>query len=94
MFRGNCKLCGNSLSKITFSEKDFREMAKSVMDKVIVGSDIYHKTNPKELSKFMKFIEITKPYDVVIDGLNLTYIQKNSVENKSSLQTVIQFCFY
>lgn len=71
---GNCKHCGYSLSKITFSEKEFEELATSIMDKVIIGSDIYNKSNPKELLKFKKFIEDTKPYDIVIDGLNLTYI--------------------
>jgi len=44
------------------------------MDRVIIGSDIYNKTNPKELLKFKKFIENHKSFDVVIDGLNLTYM--------------------
>ncbi|KAG5331998.1 MRPP3 ribonuclease, partial [Acromyrmex charruanus] len=71
---GNCKHCGYFLSKITFSEDEFQELAKFVMDRVIIGSDIYNKTNPKELLKFKEFIENTKPFDVVIDGLNLTYM--------------------
>lgn len=64
------------MAEITFSEKEFQELAKSVMHKVIIGSDVYCNTNPKELSNFQKFIENTKPYDIVIDGLNLTYAQK------------------
>ncbi|KYQ52607.1 Mitochondrial ribonuclease P protein 3 [Trachymyrmex zeteki] len=71
---GNCNHCGYFLSKIKFSEDEFQELAKFVMDRIIIGSDIYHKTNPKELLKFKKFIENTKPFDVVIDGLNLTYM--------------------
>ncbi|KYN28464.1 PREDICTED: mitochondrial ribonuclease P protein 3 [Trachymyrmex cornetzi] len=71
---GNCQHCGNFLSKITFSKDEFQKLAKCVMDKVIIGSDIYNKTNPKELLKFKEFIENTKPFDVVIDGLNLTYM--------------------
>lgn len=47
------------------------------MNKVIIGSDIYRKTNPRELERFKKFIEDTKPYDIVIDGLNTSYIQNN-----------------
>ncbi|KAL0125409.1 hypothetical protein PUN28_004499 [Cardiocondyla obscurior] len=75
---GNCQHCGHSLSRITFSEEEFQKLAKSIMDKVIIGSDIYCKTNPKELSRFKTFIESIKPYDVVVDGLNLTYIQKKT----------------
>lgn len=48
------------------------------MDRIIIGSDVYRNTNPKELLNFKKFIEKTKPYDIVIDGLNLTYAQSKS----------------
>ncbi|XP_011155896.1 mitochondrial ribonuclease P catalytic subunit [Solenopsis invicta] len=75
---GNCKHCGYSLSKITFTEKEFQELAKSIMDRVIIGSDVYRKTNPQELLKFQRFIENTKPYDIVMDGLNLTYMQNKT----------------
>lgn len=47
------------------------------MNRIIIGSDIYRKTNPQELQRFKKFIENTKPYDIVIDGLNISYIQNN-----------------
>lgn len=49
------------------------------MNRVIIGSDIYRKTNPRELQRFKKFIEDTKPYDIVIDGLNISYIQNNYI---------------
>ncbi|XP_011870761.1 PREDICTED: mitochondrial ribonuclease P protein 3 [Vollenhovia emeryi] len=81
---GHCRHCGYSLPKITFTEEEFGNLAKSMMDKVIIGSDVYRKTNPKELLKFQKFIEDTKPYDIVIDGLNITYFQKSrSYHNES-----------
>lgn len=78
LFRGNCKHCGHSLSEITFSDKNFQDLVESVMNRVIIGSDIYHQTNPYELQRFKKFIQDTKPYDIVIDGLNVTYAQKNA----------------
>lgn len=77
------------MSKITFSEKEFQELAKSVMDKIIIGSDIYRKSNPEELLKFKKFIEDTKPYDVVIDGLNLTYVQGKSAKVPKLLWVIL-----
>ncbi|XP_012541370.2 mitochondrial ribonuclease P catalytic subunit isoform X2 [Monomorium pharaonis] len=87
---GNCNCCGYYLSKITFTEKEFQKLAKSVMDRVIIGSDIYCKTNPEELLRFQKFIENTKPYDIVIDGLNLTYAQSKTAPKLLSLINVVE----
>lgn len=95
MFRGNCKHCGYSLPKITFNAEEFQKLAKSVMNKVLIGSDIYYKTNPKELSNFQQFIEKTKPYDIVIDGLNLTYAQsKSEPKLLQVIHAVINFSLY
>jgi len=48
------------------------------MDDVIIGSDLYHKSNPEELQNFKKFVERTKPYDIVIDSLNVMHKHKDS----------------
>ncbi|XP_012227715.1 mitochondrial ribonuclease P catalytic subunit [Linepithema humile] len=85
---GSCKYCGHSLSKITLNKNSFQELAESVMNKLIIGSDIYYKTNPQELQRFKKFIEKTKPYDIVIDGLNVFYMQKTSTAH--ALETLIK----
>ncbi|KAG5308414.1 MRPP3 ribonuclease, partial [Acromyrmex insinuator] len=87
---GNCKHCGYFLSKMTFSEDEFQELAKFVMDRVIIGSDIYNKTNPKELLNFKTFIENNKPFDVVIDGLNLTYMKYKSAPKLLLLINVVE----
>ncbi|KYM97092.1 PREDICTED: mitochondrial ribonuclease P protein 3 [Cyphomyrmex costatus] len=87
---GNCKHCGHSLSKITFSEDEFQKLAKFMMDRVIIGSDVYRKTNPQELLKFKEFIENTKPFDIVIDGLNLTYLQNLSAPKLMLLLNVVE----
>ncbi|XP_024886254.1 mitochondrial ribonuclease P catalytic subunit [Temnothorax curvispinosus] len=88
---GHCRHCGYSLPEITFSEKEFQELAKSVIDRVIIGSDIYRKTNPKELLNFKKFVEHTRPYDIVIDGLNLTYTQSKSLPKLLWLTNVVEY---
>ncbi|RLU23165.1 hypothetical protein DMN91_005443 [Ooceraea biroi] len=75
---GICKHCGHSLSKIVIRQDAFQKLANSVANKLIIGSDIYHNTDPEEFRNFRQFVEKTKPYDIVIDGLNLTYISKNS----------------
>lgn len=92
LFSGKCNYCGHSLSKITLGKDSFQELTKSIMNKLIIGSDIYHKTNPQELQRFEKFIEKTKPYDIVIDGLNVFYMQKISTAH--ALDMVIHICLY
>lgn len=88
---GNCSHCSHSLSEITFSDKNFQDLAETVMNRVIIGSDIYCKTNPRELQRFKKFIEDTKPYDIVIDGLNISYIQNNYTPMLETLINVIEY---
>lgn len=91
---GNCRHCNHSLSKITFSDKNCQDLVKSVMNRVIIGSDIYHKTNPYELQRFKKFIQDTKPYDIVIDGLNITYTQNIQNTFLSGMQGLIKVVEY
>jgi hypothetical protein len=78
LFRGRCSHCGRSLAEVTINDDIFRKLVKSMMDDVIIGSDIYYKTNPKELQNFKTFVEKTKPYDIVIDSLNITHKDKSS----------------
>ncbi|KAK0158199.1 hypothetical protein PV328_009233 [Microctonus aethiopoides] len=74
---GTCPACGYKLSSLQVSSDDFENLAKSFLYKVLVGNDVYNNTTPKELQEFKKFVDATKPYDVVIDGLNTAYAVKN-----------------
>ncbi|XP_014482187.1 PREDICTED: mitochondrial ribonuclease P protein 3 [Dinoponera quadriceps] len=86
--RGECGKCHYSLSDLKFSRDTFQELVDAFMKRVIVGSDIYFTSNPRELRKFMEFVERTKPYDIVIDGLNITYTMKKV--NPRSLPMVVE----
>ncbi|KAL6257960.1 hypothetical protein P5V15_011557 [Pogonomyrmex californicus] len=88
---GNCIHCHSSLAKVTFTKENFQKLTESVIDKLIIGSDIYRNTNPKELDKFKQFIEKTKPYDIVIDGLNLAYIHTKKLPKLLSLVRVVEY---
>lgn len=50
-----------------------------MLSKVIIGDDIFQKTTPSEFHRFNQFIDKTKPYDIVIDGLNIAYAIKQNV---------------
>lgn len=57
--------------EITNSE--FKLLQESFMSHVVVGKNIFNNSTPQELQNFKDFLEVTGPYDVVIDGLNLAY---------------------
>lgn len=54
------------------------------MNKVVKGRDIYQKTTPEEWKRFERVIEENRPFDIVMDGLNVAYLSK---KNKGSVLT-------
>lgn len=43
------------------------------MDKVVRGNDIYQKTTPEEWKAFESVIHKNGPFDIVMDGLNVSF---------------------
>lgn len=62
-------------------------------EKLIVGSDMFLKTSPEELQKFLQFVERTAPYDIVLDALNIAYaVGKGSSDQRiSALNNVADY---
>lgn len=58
---------------LKLSDEEFQLLQSTIKDKLIVGSDLFLKTSPEELKKFLSFVERTAPYDIVIDALNVSY---------------------
>ncbi|XP_014604961.1 PREDICTED: mitochondrial ribonuclease P protein 3 [Polistes canadensis] len=90
---GQCSHCQNYLSSITL-QSNFNKLSKTIINDIIIGDDIFQKTSPKELNNFKSFIRKFKPFDIVIDGLNVTLgktqildllITKFTVEGKKVL---------
>lgn len=76
---GQCSHCQNYLSPITY-KTNFNKLSKTVINDIIIGDDIFQKTSPKELNNFKSFIRKFKPFDIVIDGLNVT-LSKTQILN-------------
>ncbi|KOB65995.1 Uncharacterized protein OBRU01_21943, partial [Operophtera brumata] len=69
----NYAVCKEKLECLKLSDEDFLKLQQNVKEKLIVGSDLFLKSSPEELQRFLSFIEKTAPYDVVIDALNVAY---------------------
>lgn len=71
---GICPNCKSPLDYV--GEECLDTLRKSVLDAVIGKSkDVYTTTDPRELDSSLKLVDRWGPFDVVIDGLNVQYIQ-------------------
>lgn len=90
---GKCMCCNQNLDCLTLSEEEFSILQKNVKEKLIVGSDLFLKTSPDELKRFLDFVNRTSPYDIVLDALNIAYsVGKSDIHNRIKvLGTVVDY---
>ncbi|CAH0755127.1 unnamed protein product [Diatraea saccharalis] len=89
---GECSCCLKKLDCLKITEDEFLNLQKNIKDKLIVGSDLFLKTSPQELDRFLKFVDDSAPYDIVLDALNIAYVaRKNSLERVKVLSTVVNY---
>lgn len=70
---GQCRSCHGKVEKLQLTDLDFANLKEAFLKNVIVGKDIFIKSNQVEMAKFQDFISKLKPHDVVLDGLNIAY---------------------
>lgn len=80
--KGKCPSCSNSLPGVKLMQSEFEKLAKRFLEDIIIKSDVFIKSNPKEIERFKAFVEKTIPYDCVIDGCNVAYSQGNKFSPK------------
>lgn len=71
------------MKTVEVTDTEFKLLQDRFMSNVVVGKNIFNNSSPQELQDFKDFIEITAPYDVVVDGLNLAYAYRGKVNNDS-----------
>ncbi|KAK7104747.1 hypothetical protein V1264_019412 [Littorina saxatilis] len=69
--RGTCHACRQNLDRIELASSDFEALQREFLERTLVGSNVYLKTNPAELEKFQDFVMEHAPFDVVLDALNI-----------------------
>ena len=87
--QGVCKSCKRDLEKLSLSSDQFQLLQQKLLDKSIIGKDVFLKTSPKELSLFQEFMERTGPYDMVLDSLNIGYKMFQRSSNRERAEQVI-----
>ncbi|XP_071798445.1 mitochondrial ribonuclease P catalytic subunit-like isoform X1 [Asterias amurensis] len=86
---GKCRSCHSEIESLDISEEDFLKLRHQIIEKVIKGGDVYKKTRPDELKAFMKFVQGGAPYDVIVDGLNVSHINRTKFPSKLLRQFVV-----
>lgn len=82
-----CGNCSNTLDPVRINDDEFKLVRNEFMNKVVKGRDIYQKTTPEEWKRFERVIEENRPFDIVMDGLNVAYLSKKykgSMNSKSA----------
>ncbi|CAG4996780.1 unnamed protein product [Parnassius apollo] len=90
---GQCISCNKQLKCLKLSNQEFELLQKNIKDKLIIGSDMFLKTSPKELNEFLHFVDETAPYDIVLDALNIAYAisKSTNMEKLKFLKTVVDY---
>ncbi|CAH2258791.1 jg12543 [Pararge aegeria aegeria] len=88
--RGQCKNCNHTLDCLRLTTEEFTTLQQNIKEKLIVGSDLFLKTSPDELERFMDFVGRTAPYDIVLDALNIAYVAgRGDVNDRVRLLTTV-----
>ncbi|XP_072485818.1 mitochondrial ribonuclease P catalytic subunit isoform X1 [Notamacropus eugenii] len=87
---GQCSACGRMLEPNHLNSEEYEFLKERVLKDVLDGGDQYRKTTPKEIKRFENFIKNCPPFDIVIDGLNVTKMFPRIRESQTLLDVVSQ----
>lgn len=59
---------------MTITNDEYHSLRTAFVDKALIGENIFMKSTPKEFECFNRFLTKNLPYDIIIDGLNVTFI--------------------
>ncbi|NXO85262.1 MRPP3 ribonuclease, partial [Sitta europaea] len=85
---GQCPVCNHQLEDSNLTEEEYSSLSERIIKDVIHGTDTFRKTTPKEFEAFQTFVEDRLPFDIVIDGLNVSHIKSRRMQCENLLDAV------
>ncbi|XP_053236242.1 mitochondrial ribonuclease P catalytic subunit isoform X1 [Podarcis raffonei] len=85
---GQCPSCNQSLESINLSPEEYSTLKERIIKDVIQGTDTFRKTTPQELEEFQTFVNQCPPFDIVIDGLNVSRVYNKAIPSQTLLNVV------
>ena len=82
MCRSKCTHCQTALEEVELSPAEFRLLTDTFVEQAFVRGDIFHNTSPQEFERFQKFLKTTEPFDIVVDGLNMSSRRTQSIVDR------------
>ncbi|NXG19967.1 MRPP3 ribonuclease, partial [Grallaria varia] len=85
---GQCPVCNHQLEDSDLTEEEYNNLSERIKRDVIHGTDTFRKTSPQELEAFQTFMENRLPFDIVIDGLNVSHIKPRRMQCENLLDAI------
>jgi mitochondrial ribonuclease P protein 3 len=90
-----CTSCKRPLNPLLISSEDFYRVRESFLEKVLIRKDVFQKSSPVEVERFLAFLDKNvRPFDIIIDGLNVAYSAgtQKPAHVYSKLVSLVRFC--
>ncbi|XP_076201145.1 mitochondrial ribonuclease P catalytic subunit isoform X2 [Aptenodytes patagonicus] len=85
---GQCPVCNHQLEDSDLTEEEYNNLRERIIRDVIHGTDTFRKTSPQEFEAFQTFVENRLPFDIVIDGLNVSHIKPRKMQCENLFDAV------
>ncbi|XP_009885253.1 PREDICTED: mitochondrial ribonuclease P protein 3 [Charadrius vociferus] len=85
---GQCPVCNHQLEDGDLTEEEYNNLKERIIRDVIHGTDTFRKTSPQEFEAFQTFVENRLPFDIVIDGLNVSHIKPRRMQCENLFDAV------
>ncbi|XP_030308176.1 mitochondrial ribonuclease P catalytic subunit [Calypte anna] len=85
---GQCPVCSHQLEDSDLTEEEYNNLRERIIKDVIHGTDTFRKTSPQEFEAFQTFVENRLPFDIVIDGLNVSHIKLKKMQCENLFDAV------